>query len=431
MPITDDLPPGATPPSQPRPEPVPTARSPRVAALADRVNNGDGGAVPAFWAEVGERGTPLVEPHDADTRAVTFLWRGAARTVLLLANKLFDRANPRDALMRQVPGTDVWHLTYRLPADWRGSYQIAATGTEPADDDELRALAAAGRPDPFNPAVLPQPDGAPDKSVAELPDAPPRHHLGPRPGTPTGTVTAHRIGGPHPGGERDAWLYAPAQPAAPVAGPVADQPVAPVAVQLPLLVLLDGEIWARRLPVFPMLDNLIADGTIPPLAAVVLAAGGRITRFTEYPCDDRFAAYLAEDVTPWAADRLGATADPAATIVAGQSLGGLAAAYAAYRAPHRFGNVLSQSGSFWWPNAPGAEWLTARYAAADRLPLRFHLEVGRDEWTGIGPNRRLRDALNAKGYPVTYTEYSGGHDQACWQVGLAGALHALTSAWRQ
>lgn len=404
------LPPGSTPPRVARGDAVPMVRSGWIEALEARVSDGDAAAVRDFWDEVGACGTPLVESAGDGACAVTFLWRGQGAAVLLLANKLFDRANPRGGLMARVPGTDVWHLTYRLPADWRGSYQIAVAATEPGDNEELRALAASGRPDPFNDTVLPQPSGAPAKSVAELPGAPAQPYLSPRTGVPAGRVTGERIGG------RDAWLYTP---------PRRDDG------ELPLLVLLDGDIWARRIPVFPTLDNLIADGAIPPLAAVVLAAGDRVTRFTEYPCQEPFAAFLAGELTPWAAARLGATADPARTIMAGQSLGGLAAAFAAYRAPHRFGNVLTQSGSFWWPgNDPArAEWLTRQYATTDRLPLRFYQEVGTDEWVGLGPNRRLRDALRAKGYPVTYREFSGGHDQVCWRGGLADGLRALAGDW--
>ena len=38
------------------------------------------------------------------------------------------------------------------------------------------------------------------------------------------------------------------------------------------------------------------------------------------------------------------------TVVAGQSFGGLSALYAGLHWPERFGCVLSQSGSYWWPH---------------------------------------------------------------------------------
>jgi enterochelin esterase-like enzyme len=64
--------------------------------------------------------------------------------------------------------------------------------------------------------------------------------------------------------------------------------------------------------------------------------------------------------------------------VAGSSFGGLAAAYTALTMPERFGNVLSQSGSYWWwpgyrPDmpledvlGPDSGWLATRYRSERR-----------------------------------------------------------------
>ena len=65
--------------------------------------------------------------------------------------------------------------------------------------------------------------------------------------------------------------------------------------------------------------------------------------------DDAHVRCLTDELLPWATARWPLTADPARTVVAGQSLGGLGAAYAGLTAPHRFGGVLAQSGSYWWP----------------------------------------------------------------------------------
>jgi hypothetical protein len=50
-----------------------------------------------------------------------------------------------------------------------------------------------------------------------------------------------------------------------------------------------------------------------------------------------------------------------------------------------FGNVLSQSGAYWWrPDAdPEWEWLPRRYAERERLPVRFYLDVGDGERRGL------------------------------------------------
>lgn len=135
--------------------------------------------------------------------------------------------------------------------------------------------------------------------------------------------------------------------------------------------------------------------------------------------------------------------DPRRAVVGGSSFGGLAAAYTAFTHPDLFGNVLSQSGSHWWSpaykperhlSAAAAEdllnvdsgWMGRQYAAADKRPVHFYMDVGL--WEGrtmLLPNRVFRDVLQAKGYKVTYSEFAGGHDYAAWRSTLSTGLEVL------
>jgi len=45
----------------------------------------------------------------------------------------------------------------------------------------------------------------------------------------------------------------------------------------------------------------------------------------------------------------------------------------------------------------------------------------------VAQNRHMRDVLLLKGYDVTYHEYAGGHDYACWRGSLADGLMTLSS----
>lgn len=395
----------AVPPDRPRDTPAPRAASPAVAALAARLADAAGtGPLTDFWARVRATGTPLREPDpgDPDRVVLTFLWRGAATEVLLLANKLTDRFDLAASRMDRLPDTDLWHLSYRLPRHWRGSYHLAPrTGTAGGFGWVRRCR----RPDPLNPHTLPTADGPPASVAEATPSGDPLWR--PRPGVPAGTVTAVEVPSAHLGGTRRVWRYRPAAP-----GPYR------------LLVLLDGQIWGPLLPVATILDALVAAGRLPPTVALLPDSGEGPGRAADYTCRPAFAAFLAEELVPAAAAGLPVTADPAHTVVAGQSLGGLAAAHAALHAPHRFGTVLTHSGAYWWPHADGAdpEWLAGTVARRDRAPLRWDLSVGADEWISVGPHRRLRDALRTRGYPVRYAEWAGGHDRACWREQLGAGL---------
>lgn len=410
------------PPRLPRPHPLP-----RIAAPARTLPEPEAGpaAVEEFWAGARRRGTPLVAPDpqgSRDHRAVTYLWRGtpATRAVQVVPNKLTDPRDPRGNLMERVPGTDVWHWTVRLRHDWRGTYDFhvdEGDGPDPADPGYWPWMRTRRRPDPYNGRTLPRRWGGRPVPYAELPGAPAATDWTPRADVPRGTVTEHRVAGESLGRERRVWLYTP--PGA-RAKPMDDG--------LPVLVLLDGEHWQPRLGLAHLLDNLVADGRIPPLVAVLPDSVNADTRWDEMTCRAEHADFLAGELLPWAARELAVplTDDPARTVVAGQSLGGLTAAYAAYHAPHRFGNVLAQSGSFWWPDGPRAEWLTARLAESPRLPVRFWLSFGEQEWVALPAARRLRATLADAGYDdAVYREFNGGHDYLCWRTELADGLVGL------
>lgn len=147
---------------------------------------------------------------------------------------------------------------------------------------------------------------------------------------------------------------------------------------------------------------------------------------------------------PWIRSQYHVTHDPKRVVLAGSSYGGLASTCAAYRHPNVFGNVLSQSGSYWWtpprnPDelygfAPNAQptYIADLFVKSPTLPVRFYLDAGTLELdrSGAGksilvPNRHLRDVLRAKGYEVFHQEFEGGHDYASWRGTIADGLILL------
>ena len=61
------------------------------------------------------------------------------------------------------------------------------------------------------------------------------------------------------------------------------------------------------------------------------------------------------------------------------------------------------------------------------MPIDFYLDVGRYESEDLmrKSNRRLRTVLESKGYSITYQEFAGGHDYACWRGTMADGIIAL------
>ncbi|MGS0892510.1 alpha/beta hydrolase-fold protein [Burkholderia stagnalis] len=417
--------------------PRPAIASPRIAALAAEL--AAGGSTDAFWREVAASGAPLVEPApaqpartdatiarglnppDEPTRLVTFLWRGARDNVRVLGSP----SGEHDAL-RRLPGSDVWYRSYIVPATTRLSYLLAPDVPELDLDDgaRRRAILATAQRDPLDPHTFMDRDLDPyqGKSVLELRDAPPQPWIAARAGVPAGTLSAHRFASTVLGNTRDVYVYRPA-------GYRADDPLRA------LVVVFDAHAYVGTVPTPTILDNLIAEGRVPRTAAIVIGNPDGATRGRELPPNPAFARFLAEELMPWARGE-GVSAPASRTVIAGSSYGGLASAYAALRHPELFGNVLSQSGSFWWAPAQGdartraAGWLTREYAARERLPVRFYLESGRFE-DGKGPNaigatsRHLRDVLHARGYAVRYASTASGHDYLHWRGSLACGLIAL------
>jgi enterochelin esterase family protein len=206
-----------------------------------------------------------------------------------------------------------------------------------------------------------------------------------------------------------------------------------------LLVAFDGAEYLDEMRLPAMLDALLAERRAGPFVAVLIDNASSAERLADLANHARFSDFLAGELVNWVRGRWRVTRDPRRTIVTGSSAGGLAAAHAALRHPEVFGNVLSQSGAFWRGNegsnqAP-FEWLTSQYAASPRRDIRFVLEVGALESAGamggaapsiLEANRRLRDVLAARGYPVTYAEVpAAGHGPEFWRLRLPDALATL------
>lgn len=427
------------PPQLPMTNPPEVIQSARIQQVKLALDAGQTNALNQFWADVHQTGTPLIEALDDGYYAVTFLWRddGDTEGVLVLANKTTDASVHQASMMERLPQSDIWHRTYRLRGDWRSSYQLGILRlSTPAQPDDPRfawrverMLAVGSSVAPETLAIWANAQAVMDplnlqpfneQSIVELPDAPPQRWYHARPNVPQGTITQHQFTSGILDNTRQIWVYTPSG-------------YSPDAKPYPVMVLLDGDNWIHEHPIQATLDNLIHEGQIPPLVVVMPEPIDMMTRIRELSCNPLFVQFLTDELLPWASQTWHITDNPQYTILSGLSLGGLTSAFAGLHAPQRFGNILSQSGSFWWANDAAfegnTEWISRQYAVSPRLPLNFYLEIGLAEWTLLPQTRHLRNVLDAKGYDLTYVEFNGGHDTACFKGGIAEGLIALTGKW--
>ena len=402
--------------------------SPRIAALKKQIEKGGKAALQKFWDEVKQRDTPLLEtiPGDKQKVLVTFLWQGAPDIKNVVVFSQVGNFNPTDDQMKLLPGTDVWYLSYKLGKGLRFLYSLS-----PNDDltpvtgpnvDFMKRFAHL-QPDPLNPHRFPQTakEGQPNvQSIASLPGAAPLLWIARKTGTPAGTVAEQRVKSRVLQNERTVHVYLP---------PGYDK-----AKTYPLVVLFDGQSYLDLVPTPAIMDNLIAARKIPPAIVLLIDNPTPADRDKEFSCNKNYAEFLAAELLPWAKENYRITPDPAQTVIAGSSLGGLAAACAAMEYPAIFGKVLSQSASFWWkPDGDTVyEWVSRQFAAQPKMPLRFYITVGTLETLPkpgktdqLEVNRRLRDALKAKDYALKYTEFGGAHEYIDWQATLPEGLIEL------
>ena len=142
-------------------------------------------------------------------------------------------------------------------------------------------------------------------------------------------------------------------------------------------------------------------------------------------------AFLTKELLPWIQAKYHVYQEKNHTTIAGFSLGGLAAFYAALQNPHIFGNVLSMSGSVHWKKdnyENTIPWIENQISSINSNATHLHSYIAVGELENeplLTANRRLYKALEAKKYQTTYEEFQGGHDSVWWREKLFYGLRAL------
>jgi enterochelin esterase family protein len=176
-------------------------------------------------------------------------------------------------------------------------------------------------------------------------------------------------------------------------------------------------------------DNLAADGVLGPITAGIVesirgSAPRGPSRISSLTVPGQLESFVLGDLLPVVEARYPVTAEPARRVLAGHSLGAVAALYLSAGHPGQFGSVVAGSPALWWPGENGQlRGADVAAAYASRRPAgRLFLDAGTEEGDLLTDARSSRDMLAAAGHTVTYREFRGGHDHACWRGSLADGI---------
>lgn len=186
----------------------------------------------------------------------------------------------------------------------------------------------------------------------------------------------------------------------------------------PVIYLFDSFIYLNRVEVPNVLDNMIKEGKIEPMIAVMIDNPTSTSRKYELPLNPTFKNFMVQELVPQIRDKYTVTGKPEETIVGGMSYGGLAASYMGFECDSIFGKVLSQSGSFWRDlqvdDCNGSDyrgdWLINKYLTEENRNLKLFLDWGLQEDWCLSSGRRMVEVLHKKGYEYEFVEFNGWHD---------------------
>ncbi|MFD2936430.1 alpha/beta hydrolase [Spirosoma flavum] len=221
--------------------------------------------------------------------------------------------------------------------------------------------------------------------------------------------------------------------------------------RLPVLYLNDGQDLAH-LRMTAILDSLYQKQAIRPFVLIAIYAGDRIQEYGTASQADYmnrgskaklYTNFVLTELLPYIKKHYHVSADPAQSVFAGFSLGGLSAFDIVFHHPERFSRAGVFSGSFWWRSKSTADGYRDE---TDRImhdlvrrgtyhkQLKFWFETGTEDETSDRNNNGIIDAIDdttdlidelvKKGYhsnpsggpsDIRYVEIKGGkHNQETW-----------------
>jgi enterochelin esterase-like enzyme len=333
--------------------------------------------------------TPLIDQNTA-----TFVWRGRKAPLLVGDFSGWDEGNPIELAKR---GPNLWVYSMDFPPDAYIEYGFIK-GKESLDDPHNPRRTSNGFGG-YN-HYFSMPEYKPNELIKNY------NHIA------HGTIRRFNLSNEYfiTGSQRKIYLYKP-----------------PTNEKVPLVVVWDGQDYLKRAKLNFVVDNLLAEKRLKPIALAFVCNGGPKSRMSEYACNDATLDFLMTGVIPLATRELNLLdidRHPGEFGILGASMGGLMAAYTGARFPNVFGRVISQSGAFTWNDFDTV--VFDLFTRSAYHGLRIWLDVGIYDLIGLlEANRKMRDLLMKRKYQPTYREFPAGHNYPAWRDDVWRGLEAL------
>lgn len=309
-------------------------------------------------------------------------------------NRLTDKLKYELGMMNHVPGTDIWTLRVAVSQHYQGSY-----GFQLSHGQRTPALC-----DPHARRTLWIEDGFGFSEISTSPAVSDTRMA----------LRKTRCAG------INLRVYVPEN-----------------ASRVGLLTLFDGDKWCKT-NLDAHISALNEDAKLP-IALVLVCNDSNAQRVQRLGLDEEFLHAVCTQVQAHVGKLLaeiGVELVAEQNVLAGQSLGGLAALYIAQKFPQTFSELVAQSPSLWWKpdksavptdnNLQNTSWITEQFSRQPVMP-RLRIDVGAREDVGVAKVHLLARKLSDCAWPHQLAVYEGGHDYVAWRAQLVEHLRGIFS----
>lgn len=366
----------------------------QLRSFASKDSVGVQSAVNKWWEERKKKvQVPLTSPDSA-----VFIYRGPATAVAWTGDFNGWGSKEFQNQGKRIRNTDIWILPCPFPAAARLDYKIIINGKDwildSANPHQQFNGVGGGMPN----SELRMPGWKVDPSQVR------------KKKVPAGTLTEHRIKSNALGYELGYSVYVPFG--------VTD------ASALPVLYTTDGsEYLDHRLGHMTLvLDNLSAEKRIQPIRVVFVDARDPANpavnrRMQEMSLNEDYLTFFCDELIP-AVEGASAPSLARQRGIMGTSLGGLNAAYFAFKRPDLFSRIGLQSPAFWFKQEifTMAESTTATYGICMTAGTIYDTSTEAAKMKAIFDRKRI---------PCTYIETPEGHSWGNWKNLLDDLLITL------